>query len=151
MSASRFTFYQRLCYAAPVAPITMLMAPALSVVPALYAQYAGLDLVALGGILFVTRMFDSLIDPVIGHLSDRTRSSLGARKPWIIAGAILCAVSCYFWFRPGEGTGVAYFTIWSILIYLGWSMIETPHAAWLADITQDYDERSTLAGFRTAS
>jgi Na+/melibiose symporter-like transporter len=129
----------------------MLTAPALSVLPALYAQYAGLDLTALGAVLFATRMFDSLIDPVLGHLSDRTRSPLGARKPWIIVGAILSAVSCYFWFRPGPGTGAAYFAFWSIAIYLGWSMMETAHAAWLADITEDYDERGALAGYRTAA
>ncbi|HRE42515.1 MAG TPA: MFS transporter [Terricaulis sp.] len=145
------TLTQRLAYSAPIAPVSMLMAPALSVLPALYAQHAGLSLVALGGVLFFTRLFDSLIDPIIGHLSDRTRSPLGARKPWIIAGAILCAVSCYFWFRPGEGADIIYFALWSTLVYLGWSMIETAHAAWLADVTTDYDERSTLAGFRTSA
>jgi Na+/melibiose symporter-like transporter len=151
MSGTRLTFSQRLSYAAPVAPLMMLMQPALSVVPALYARYAGLNLVVLGGMLFATRMFDGLIDPVLGHLSDRTRTPLGARKPWIIAGAILCAVSCYFWFRPGEGTGALYFMTWSIVISLGWSMMETAHAAWLADITEDYDERSVLAGLRSGA
>ncbi|HVK79468.1 MAG TPA: MFS transporter [Verrucomicrobiae bacterium] len=151
MSAKRLTFFQRLAYGAPIAPVSMLMAPALSVLPALYAQHAGLSLAALGGMLFVTRLFDSLVDPLIGHLSDRTRSPIGARKPWMIAGALIGAISCYFWFRPGEGTGIVYFAVWSTLVYLGWSMIETAHAAWLADITDDYDERSTLAGFRTGA
>lgn len=151
MSAQRLTVLQRLAYSAPVAPMSMLMAPALSVLPALYAQHAGLNLVALGGILFATRLFDSLVDPLIGHLSDRTRTPIGARKPWLIAGALICAVSCYFWFRPGDGTGVVYFTVWSTLVYLGWSMIETAHSAWLADISDDYDERSALAGFRTSA
>jgi glycoside/pentoside/hexuronide:cation symporter, GPH family len=151
MSAPPLTFVQRLAYGAPIAPVSMLMAPALSVLPALYAQHAGFSLAALGGVLFVTRLFDSLVDPLIGHLSDRTRSPLGARKPWMIAGAVIAAIACYFWFRPGEHTGVFHFAIWSTLVYLGWSMIETAHAAWLADISDDYDERSTLAGFRTSA
>jgi len=148
---TRLSVVQRLGYGAPIAPVSMLMAPALSVLPALYAQHAGLSLAAIGGVLFFTRLFDSVVDPLIGHLSDRTRSPLGARKPWIIAGAIICAVSCYFWFRPGADTGIFYFALWSTLVYLGWSMIETAHAAWLADVTSDYDERSALAGFRTGA
>ncbi len=148
---TRLSVAARLAYAAPVAPISMLMAPALSVLPALYAQHAGLSLAALGGVLFFTRLFDSLIDPVIGHLSDRTRSPLGARKPWLIAGALVCAISCYFWFRPGDGTDIVYFAIWSTLVYLGWSMMETAHSAWLADVTSDYDERSKLAGFKAGA
>lgn len=147
----KLTLFQRLCYGAPLAPVAMLSAPALAVLPALYAQHAGIGLAALGSVLFITRMFDSLIDPVIGYLSDRTRTPIGARKPWLIAGAVICMVSCYFWFRPASATGVFYFAFWSAMVYLGWSMIETSHAAWIADLTSDYDERSALAGFRTGA
>lgn len=148
---TRLNTYQRLAYGAPVVPVSMLSAPALAVLPALYAEHAGISLAALGAVLFVTRMFDSLIDPAIGYLSDRTRTPIGARKPWLIAGALICMISGFFWFRPGEGTGIVYFAFWSAMVYLGWSMIETAHAAWIADLSTDYDERSALAGFRTGA
>lgn len=140
-----------LAYVAPIVPVWMLHAPALSVLPALYAKHAGISLSALGAILLITRLFDGITDPLAGYLSDRTRSRLGPRKPWIVAGGIIATISCYFWFRPAADTGPLYFLLWSIGVYIGWTLMEIPHSAWLAELTQDYDERSRLSSYRTAA
>ncbi len=138
-------------YAAPLVPIWMLHTPALSILPGLYATVSGIDLATIGAILVFSRILDGITDPLIGLLSDRTRSALGRRKPWIIAGGILCMVGVWFWFRPGPNTGATYFLLASIVVYIGWTMVEIPHGAWLSELTGDYDERAHIAGIRTTA
>ncbi|MDQ1154625.1 MFS transporter [Brevundimonas sp. SORGH_AS_0993] len=142
---------RRAAYAAPILPLAIVQAPALSVLPSIYAKEAGVSLAALGTVLFVTRLFDAVIDPSIGYLSDGTRSRWGPRKLWIALGALIVAVGCWFWFRPSPGTGVGYFLLWSLVVYLGWSLLEVPHSAWLADLSDDYDERSRLSAWRSSA
>ena len=138
-----------LAYSAPMVPIYALHTPALSILPGVYAKYADIELAVLGSILVVSRLFDVFTDPLVGLLSDRTQTRIGPRKPWIIAGTLVVMIATWFWFRPGLETGPAYFLFWSLAVYIGWTLIEIPHAAWLADLTTDYQERSRLASFRT--
>jgi glycoside/pentoside/hexuronide:cation symporter, GPH family len=128
--------------------VGILHAPALSVLPALYSKYAAVPLATIGVILMATRILDAVVDPLIGHWSDRTRGRLGARKPWIVAGALLAGISVWFLFRPSAETGALYFLVWSALLYVGWSLIEIPHTAWISDLTRQYDERSQVATYR---
>lgn len=138
-------------YAAPLVPIWMLHTPALSILPGLYATVSGIDLVTIGAILVFSRVLDGITDPLIGLLSDRTRSSMGKRKPWVIAGGLLCMVGVWFWFRPGPDTGALYFLLASITVYIGWTMVEIPHGAWLSELSGDYSERSRISGVRTTA
>lgn len=141
---------RRAAYAAPILPLAIVQAPALSVLPSIYAKEAGVGMAALGTVLFLTRLFDAVIDPSIGYLSDGTRSRWGPRKLWIALGAVIVAIGCWFWFRPSAGTGLGYFLFWSLVVYLGWSLLEVPHSAWLADLSDDYDERSRLSAWRSS-
>lgn len=142
---------QRLTYIAPLVPLAMVQAPALSVLPSLYAKESGVSMALLATILFATRIFDAVIDPTIGYLSDGTRSSFGPRKPWVVAGALVAALGAWFWFRPPETNGAVWFLVSSLVVYLGWSLLEVPHSAWLADLSDDYDERSRLSGWRASA
>lgn len=132
-------------------PIWMLHTPALSILPGLYATVSGIDLATIGLILVFSRVLDGVTDPIIGFFSDRTATAIGRRKPWMIAGGLLCIIGVWFWFRPGADTGGLYFLLASVVVYIGWTMVEVPHAAWLSELTVDYDERSHLSGFRTAA
>ncbi|MDJ0657721.1 MAG: MFS transporter [Xanthomonadales bacterium] len=138
-------------YAAPLVPIWMLHTPALSILPGLYATVSGIDLAVIGAILVTSRILDGVTDPLIGLLSDATRTALGRRKPWIIAGGLLCMVGVWFWFRPSADTGALYFFLASIAVYIGWTMVEIPHGAWLSELSGDYEERSHIAGIRTTA
>src|SRR5581483_5138030 len=140
---------QRIAYAAAYTPFAILHAPALAVLPTLYARYAHLSLVFLGSVLALARILDCVLDPIIGFASDRTQSRYGRRKPWIVAGALLSSVAAYFLFRPSAATGAVYFTAWYFLLYLGWTFGEIPHTAWLNEISPAYNERSRLATYRS--
>lgn len=136
-------------YSAPMVPIWMLHTPALSILPGLYATLGGIDLMTIGAILAFSRFLDGFTDPLVGWLSDNTRTRFGKRKPWILAGSLLCLVGVWFWFRPGPDTGAVYFLLASAAVYLGWTMVEIPHAAWLSELTHGYNQRSRLSATRT--
>lgn len=138
-------------YAAPMVPIWMLHTPALSILPGLYATVSGIDLATIGAILMLSRILDGITDPLIGFLSDRTKSPIGRRKPWLIAGGLLCMVGVWFWFRPSPDTGALYFFLASVTVYIGWTMVEIPHGAWLSELSSDYNERSHISGIRTTA
>jgi len=142
---------QKLAYSGLLVPVAILHAPALSVLPALYAKHSGIAIATIGLALMAVRVLDAVTDPLIGYFSDRTTTSYGRRKPWILAGALVCSLAVYFQFRPGPTTGAFYFFTWSLVLYVGWTLVEIPHSAWLSDLTRDYDEKTRLAGFRVAA
>jgi GPH family glycoside/pentoside/hexuronide:cation symporter len=142
---------RRLAYAGVYVPFSILHAPALAVLPALYSRYAHLHLVFIGMVLALARIVDCAIDPVIGFASDRTQSRFGRRKPWIVAGAVVCSVAAYFLFRPSAATGAVYFALWYFILYVGWTLAEIPHTAWINEISPEYDERSRLAAYRATA
>jgi Na+/melibiose symporter-like transporter len=121
------------------------------VLPALYAKYAHLHLVFIGMVLALARVIDCVLDPVIGFASDRTRSRYGRRKPWIVAGAAVSSVAAYYLFRPSSATGAVYFALWYFILYVGWTLGEIPHTAWINEISTEYDERSRLAAYRATA
>ena len=123
-------------------------APFFHILPTYYAQNTSASLAALGSILIFTRIFDAVIDPLIGYLSDNTRTRWGARKPWIMAASLLLGVSVFFVFQPSAGDGTIYFLVWSTMFYLAWSLFDIPGDAWLAEVTRDYKQRSTISGLQ---
>lgn len=135
-------------FLAPKLTLGIMTAPVFYVLPAFYAQHTRATLAELGTALVVSRLFDAVTDPLIGWFSDRTHTPLGARKPWILAASVMVAVAVFFLFNPSAGVGVLYFTGWSLLFYLGWTMWELPFDAWLTELTRSYTERSRIAGWQ---
>src|ERR1700744_2608765 len=67
----------------------MMMIPLNALIPAFYVKNTAVTLSTLGVILLIARLYDAVVDPTIGYWSDRTRSRLGRRKPWILAGGLI--------------------------------------------------------------
>lgn len=137
-------------YAMPTLATQFVYASFTTVLPGVYAKYFGLSAAAIATALLVTRVFDAVSDPLIGHLSDITRSGLGRRKPWIATGTLITALAIWQVSQPDTSGDVAlHFTFWSILFYLGWTMMEIPHTAWGSELTSDYDGRNRVFFTRT--
>jgi glycoside/pentoside/hexuronide:cation symporter, GPH family len=64
-----------------------------SLVNAVYVNALGVNAVLVGLACAIPRLLDSLSDPLVGHLSDNTRSRWGRRRPWLLAGLLISAVS----------------------------------------------------------
>jgi GPH family glycoside/pentoside/hexuronide:cation symporter len=138
---------QIVAYAAAALGISILSAAANVVLPQLYAKELGIKLAQIGLALFVIRLVDSFSDQIVGYLSDRTRSRLGARKPWVIAGTAVSLLACYFLFIPRPGADVVYFFIWRLTYDVGWTMASVPYTAWGAEASPRYGDRSRLNGY----
>ena len=129
-------------------PLNAVILPIFLYVPTFYAQEQGVGLGLIGGLIFLSRLFDAVSDPTVGILSDHTRSRFGRRKPWIAAGAGVAALACYNLFAPPAGAGATHLIVLLMLCYLGWTMIAIPHLAWGAELTRNYNQRTKVMAFR---
>ena len=115
--------------------------------PPYYAQEVGLGLGVVGAVFMLSRIFDAFTDPLVGVWSDRSRSRFGRRKPWIAAGAPLFALSTAAIFAPGlfgVTPGAVWLSVWLIVFYIGWTMIQIPVSAWAGQLAAQYHERSRV-------
>lgn len=72
-----------------------------SLVNAVYVNALGVNAVLVGLACAIPRLLDSLSDPLVGHLSDNTRTRWGRRRPWLLAGLLICAVTgVLLWYAP---------------------------------------------------
>lgn len=137
-----------IAFASPGLAATLLISPVFGILPSYYALHTSVTLAQIGGAFLIARVADALIDPMVGILSDRTRTRLGPRLPWMIGGAVLAAPSIYFLFLPPPDATAAYFLIWSTLAMFAWTLLTIPHGAWAAELSDNYDERSRVFGVK---
>ena len=117
-----------------------------------YNQVLGLPerLVGLG--IMIALVVDSLADPIVGHISDHLHSRWGRRHPFMYASAIPVALAYYFLWNPPQGLSqgalFAYFLAIAILVRLLIAVYEIPSASLSAELTDDYDQRTSILGYR---
>ena len=112
---------------------------------------AGLRPAVAGTVLLVGKAWDAFADPVVGRLSDRTKSAWGARRPWIAFATVpFCALFAALWQRlPLEGTALAVATAVLLIAYnTAYTAVTVPYGALTPALTRDYDERTRLNGAR---
>ncbi|QQE66755.1 hypothetical protein GFS31_34570 [Leptolyngbya sp. BL0902] len=116
---------------------------------------AGLSPVAAGSVLAIGRVWDAINDPLIGYLSDNTRSRWGRRYPWIALGALPFGLTFFLtWIVPGfqsEAARFWYYVIMSLLFQVFYTVVNLPYTTLTAELTKDYDERTELTAFRLGS
>lgn len=117
--------------------------------------YSDAILVPLGFIAIVkalARVLDAITDPLMGWISDRTRSRWGRRRPWMVLGAPLAAIAFFAMFTPPGGmlgvNAAAWFAATYTLYYIFHTVYMIPHYGLGPELTLDYHERSLLFGFR---
>jgi GPH family glycoside/pentoside/hexuronide:cation symporter len=103
----------------------------------------------LAGILgALPRLLDALTDPIMGFISDNTRSKWGRRKPYILLGSVITGVAfMVMWQLNPENSqtyNFFYFLIISIFFYIGYTVFATPLIGLGYEMTPDYNERTRL-------
>ncbi len=103
----------------------------------------------LAGVLAaLPRIFDAVTDPIMGYVSDNTRSKWGRRKPYILIGSILTGITfMVMWQLYPENSqtyNFFYFLFFSLIFYLGYTIFATPLIGLGYEMTPDYNERTRL-------
>jgi GPH family glycoside/pentoside/hexuronide:cation symporter len=102
--------------------------------------------------IFVGRTWDYINDPLIGHISDRTRTRWGRRRPFLLFGAIPYAlVFMLLWWRPPWTNDVAlavYYAAAYVIFDAVATFVYMPYFALTPELTPDYDERTALTSYR---
>ena len=122
-----------------------------SLFPIFMMDVIGLSPALVAIILFVGRSWDYVNDPIMGHLSDRTRTRWGRRRPFLLFGAIPFGLSfILLWLSPNfSQTGLIIYYSAAYIIYEAMAtVVYMPYYALTPELTEDYDERTKLTSFR---
>lgn len=148
MSDHRVPLAVLLAYAAPALPLAALLLPVTIFLPTVYADGLGLGFAMVGAVLVVARLWDGIGDPLIGVISDRLGWRWGRRKPLVLLGVPLTMLAVWQLFLPPETVTVWHLGLWSMLLYVGWTLAILPLRAWGAELSGGYEERSRITGWR---
>lgn len=117
-----------------------------------YSQVMGVSAYLVSLALMIALIVDALSDPLIGYLSDNTRSRWGRRHPFMYAAAIPASVAYYFVWNPPSGLeGDAlfpYIVTLAILVRTLITVYEIPSSSLVAEMSDDYDERTSMLSYR---
>lgn len=121
---------------------------ALGVFMVVLVQGLGMPPVLWGIVFFLPRLWDAVIDPIMGFITDNTKSRWGRRRPYIFIGAILAGISFILMWQLHPSNGVtynfAYFLVLSLVFYLGLTIFGAPYVAMGYEMSSDFHERTRL-------
>ena len=121
-----------------------------------YTDYVGLSAGLVAWSLLLARLFDAFTDPLMGHLSDRTNTRWGRRRPYFLGAAIPLSICFYFLFSPPafdhpedhQGLLWGYMLAWYVAMYFVWTIASVPYYSLGAELTDDYQERVKVIAVR---
>ena len=148
----RIPFHLKLIYGAG-AFVNNLLAAAIGGMVIVLNLGLGMNPALVGLLGALPRLTDAITDPLMGYISDHTRSRWGRRRPYIFVGAIVVGVVfALLWQLPAEKSESFYFwyfLIGSLIFYLGYTVFATPWVALGYELTPDYHERTRLMGVQS--
>jgi GPH family glycoside/pentoside/hexuronide:cation symporter len=152
-SEDRVGFWEKLAFGAGTLPVFYAIAGVGSFAIPVYQMTLKLDPLLLGIALSIPRFLDAILDPLMGRISDNTRSRWGRRKPYIVFGAIVqAAFFGTIWMVPTTWSHLAiavYLISTLVLFYLGYTIYSVPLNSLGYEMTPDYRERTNVWAFAT--
>jgi len=117
-----------------------------------YTSVMGLPASLAGLAAGIGLVWDAVIDPYIGHLSDTSRSRWGRRHAFMLAGALTMGIGFWASFAPPRGMSSTSLFLWLLgtgfLVRTATSVYRVPYFALGAELSRDYDERTSVTAFR---
>ena len=117
-----------------------------------YSQVMGVSAYLVSLALMIALIVDALSDPLIGYLSDNTRSRWGRRHPFMYAAALPASVAYYYVWNPPAGLEAdalfPYIVTLAILVRTLITVYEIPSSSLVAEMSDDYDERTSMLSYR---
>ncbi len=122
-------------------------------VPFFYTQVVGLSGTLYGAAALVGQIADAITDPLVGTISDNHRSRWGRRHPFMALSILPLALCFLMLFNPPAGLGQIGLFLWlafvAVCLRTALTAFAIPHAALGAELSTDYEERSTVVSYRT--
>ena len=108
---------------------------------------------ALAGIaIMVAKIWDAVTDPIVGFLSDNTRTRFGRRRPYLLFGALPFGLSLWLFFTKPSLTGQTALFWWALLmlclVNTAMTLVNIPYSALTPELTSDYNEQTSLNAYR---
>jgi GPH family glycoside/pentoside/hexuronide:cation symporter len=153
MKAGKLSLGTKFAYGTADLGIAMVTAAIQFVLLIYYTDVLGIDPALAGTALLVGKFtWDAINDPIVGYLSDRTRTRWGRRKPYMMFGAIPFGLTVWLLFSLPTGlTGAtAFFVVLGsfLLVDTTQTLVSVPYYAMSAELTYDYNERTSLISIR---
>lgn len=118
-------------------------------------DHVGLGAALAGLLIGAAKFYDAVTDPLMGTISDRTRSRSGRRRPYLLLGAAVSAISFAMIFNLAGVRDSDYLVVLVVLVLLlnatGYTIFNVPYMAMPAEMTDSYHERTSLMSFRVAA
>ena len=118
-----------------------------------YTDVCGIPMAAVSMLMLISRVWDAVNDPVIGALSDRTKTRWGRYRPWLLIGAPLTAIVLVltFWAHPdwSDNAKTIYMYITYCTLVLGYTCVNIPYGTLCGALTQNIEERGQITTFRS--
>ncbi len=151
-SHNSLTLGRKIAYAAPAFALAVVGIPVYVYIPKFYTDVVGVPIYWVGFIIAAVRLFDAFTDPLIGLLSDRTRTRFGRRRPYIAIASVFVALAVAALFNPPTGASNHHLTLWfgvSIFtLFLFWTLVVVPYESMGPELSFDYNERTSLFAMR---
>ena len=101
-----------------------------------------------GVVSLVPRLFDAITDPIMGFISDNTKSKWGRRKQYVLLGAVIMGISFIVMWQLYKYNTVdynfTYFLLWSLVFYVGLTIFSVPYVAMGYEMSNDFHERTNI-------
>ncbi len=144
---TRASNQQVFLYALPGITIAFINLPASMILPTFYVEHTAATLTGVGIVNLLRWWFDAATDPVVGYLSDRTKTRWGRRKPWLVVGAVISSIAIFQLFRPPPDAGNLFYGGWLCGVYLGFTIFSISHLAWGSELAVGYSDRARISTF----
>ncbi|QHI35320.1 hypothetical protein IMCC3317_06660 [Kordia antarctica] len=121
---------------------------ALGIFMVVLVQDLGFSTLQYAVLFFLPRIFDAFTDPIMGFISDNTKSKWGRRRHYVFLGAIIMGVGYILMWQLFKDNGITYnfyyFLAWSIVFYLGLTIFSVPYVAMGYEMSDDFHERTNI-------
>ena len=115
-------------------------------------DYVNMPAATAGLLIGLSKIYDAVTDPVMGRISDRTNTRWGKRRPYVLIGTLLCALSFLLLFNLAlfsESENIVLITLAALILNAtGYTIFNVPYLAMPSEITEDYEARTDLMSYR---
>ncbi|MCK5128801.1 MAG: MFS transporter [Clostridiales bacterium] len=113
----------------------------------------GLPAALAGTAALIAKLWDAITDPIVGQLSEKTKSKWGRRRPWLLFGAIPFGITYFIMFLNPGFSNVTVLFFWVLFAYMllntAYTCVNIPYNSLLYELTPDYNQRTSISGYKS--